>query len=198
MRSVAERNEIVMRNQKLVSFVWRRARRFRHIAKLGYKDAFSAGQFGLIRAAEEWDETRGKFSTFAWWPIIHAIQDAARQAYAVTIPLAVSRGDNDAKWSVVTLGRHLYSLKATASDCYVEQEDARQFARELLHRLRRVRNGKRHYQAVMLWMHGWSLQRIAKKLGVSKTTVANLVQRSMERLRKMAGVHNARRVEVAE
>ncbi len=87
-RSPAERNALVLANQGLVYKV---ARRMAH-PTVSFEDRVSAGQFGLIRAADLFDAELGyQFSTYAVRHIIQAIQkEIPVMGYAVVIPIHLS------------------------------------------------------------------------------------------------------------
>lgn len=65
MRTIAERNQLVEKNMKLVDMViWKYCRHFLQHAE--YDDLQSVGYIGLINAATSFDESKGfKFSTYA-------------------------------------------------------------------------------------------------------------------------------------
>lgn len=82
--SEAARNRLVAANLRFVVHV---AREYQHCG-LPLEDLISAGNLGLITAAERFDETRGfKFITYAHWWIRQAIYNAITQeAHMVRLP----------------------------------------------------------------------------------------------------------------
>jgi RNA polymerase sigma factor (sigma-70 family) len=92
LRPDAERNALAAKNIGLVGGVLRRRFGGRDGAVVlrcgGWDDAFQAGCLGLLRAAELFDELQGKkFSTYAEWWIVRAVQHcASRQCGAMTVP----------------------------------------------------------------------------------------------------------------
>jgi RNA polymerase sigma factor (sigma-70 family) len=46
---------------------------------LNDEDIIQAGMLGLCKAADKWDESRGNFSTYAWYSIRNAIIDEFKQ-----------------------------------------------------------------------------------------------------------------------
>lgn len=87
LRTIEERNRLVMDNQGLIRWVWNRNRHKACMRRLGEDDAISAGQLGLIRAAELFDESLDlKFSTYAPFWIRQAMQRAGAKEYTIHIP----------------------------------------------------------------------------------------------------------------
>lgn len=76
-RPLQERNEIVKKNIPLVAYWVDRFTKNRPLKCLGREDMIQEGMFGLMRAAELYDKSRGfKFSTYASWWIKQTIQRA--------------------------------------------------------------------------------------------------------------------------
>ena len=81
-------NELVRCNMRLVmSIAFRQQRRC--TASLAVEDLVDEGYFGLAKAVEKWDYTRGlKFSTYATWWIRQTISRAiANQSHMIRIPV---------------------------------------------------------------------------------------------------------------
>lgn len=92
LRSIAERNALVVANLGLVRRV---AKRWARPESL-FDDLFSAGQIGLLRAGELYDPATGyQFSTFATMHILLAIQrEFPKIAYPVQLPPNLLRQKN--------------------------------------------------------------------------------------------------------
>jgi RNA polymerase nonessential primary-like sigma factor len=87
-RSIAERNALVEQWIGLASFVARRI----SVSRLTPDEMLRAGEDGLLRAAELWDETRGvRFNTYAYRCIHHAIWKANRMALLIHVPENMQR-----------------------------------------------------------------------------------------------------------
>ena len=77
IRSLEDRNAIVESNLPLVTYWTDRFTKNRPLRCLSREDLVQEGMFGLVRAAELFDPTRGfKFSTYASWWIKQTIQRA--------------------------------------------------------------------------------------------------------------------------
>jgi RNA polymerase primary sigma factor len=86
-RSENARDELILRNLRLVAWV---ANRYRW-TKLEFSDLFEEGVFGLIRAVEYFDPTLGyRFSTYATWWILQTIRRGIDNT-AETIRIPVHR-----------------------------------------------------------------------------------------------------------
>lgn len=86
VRSVEERNALVIQHQGLVWHVWHRLRRRTRVRRLGEEDAVAAGQIGLIRAAERWRPDLAKFSTYAVLWITQAVLREAVDEGVIRVP----------------------------------------------------------------------------------------------------------------
>lgn len=69
------RNELITENMKLVYYV---LNKYYH-KYIGDEDMIQVGMVGLVKAADKFDESKSKFSTFAVLCIRHAIQDELRK-----------------------------------------------------------------------------------------------------------------------
>jgi len=86
-RLTPEQQQLVEKNQRLVTWVMKRYGHTRVVRDLGWEDCFSAGVMGLIRAALKFDASRGvQFCTYAVWHIRGAMQDAAPYSRVVKNP----------------------------------------------------------------------------------------------------------------
>ena len=85
-RTIEERNALATEHLNLVSFVIRR--HFRRQVAAGLRDDLhSAGVFGLLRAAEHFDETRGvRFSTYAVTAILRFMVREVRLSRTIRLP----------------------------------------------------------------------------------------------------------------
>ena len=67
----AAREELILSNQPLVLFI---AKKY-HIPGLPLKDLVQEGNIGLMKAAESFDPSKGKFGTYAfWWVRAHILK----------------------------------------------------------------------------------------------------------------------------
>jgi len=78
----AAREELILSNQPLVFFI---AKKY-HIPGLPLKDLAQEGNIGLMKAAESFDPTRGKFGTYAFWWIKAYILKAIEESWLVHAP----------------------------------------------------------------------------------------------------------------
>lgn len=185
MRTIAERNVLVEDNQKLLSHIAQKLRVNPVVRRTDHNDLVGAGQFGLLSAAEDWDEAKGTFATHAWFRVLAQMQEAARLAFAVTLPRTVIVGKKEISWRIATLGDRQYTLRARAEACPVEREDTRQYVHWLMQHLLRLPGGRRQHQILTLILKGWTQKRIAARLGVSSTQVGDDYRQSLARMRKM-------------
>jgi RNA polymerase primary sigma factor len=76
------REELILSNQALVLFI---AKRY-HIPGLPLKDLVQEGNIGLMKAAESFDPTKGKFGTYAFWLVKAYILKAIHNNWLVHVP----------------------------------------------------------------------------------------------------------------
>lgn len=91
--ALTRRNQLVLEHQNLIWFAWHKWKHTRAFRRLGAEDAFSAGQLGLIEAATRYNESVGKFSTYALHWIRATIQEESSDSSTVTIPRNVINGE---------------------------------------------------------------------------------------------------------
>lgn len=92
LRLTPEQQQLVVKNQRLVTWVMKRYANTRVVRDLGWEDCFSAGVVGLIRAAIKFDPSRGvQFHTYAVFWIRGAMQDAAPWSRVVKNPHSAYR-----------------------------------------------------------------------------------------------------------
>jgi RNA polymerase primary sigma factor len=76
------REELILSNQPLVFFI---AKKY-HVPGLPLKDLVQEGNIGLMKATENFDPSKGKFGSFAfWWIKTHMLQ-AIKKNWLVHIP----------------------------------------------------------------------------------------------------------------
>jgi RNA polymerase sigma factor (sigma-70 family) len=133
IRSVADRNRIVERNLPLVTYWVDRFTKNRPLRCLGREDLIQEGVFGLVRAAELFDPSRGfKFSTYASWWIKQTIQRAwISSNFPVKFPARYNVTEDPENMSTVSYlsstdsfsedGKYSSSGKASASDSAPDQ-----------------------------------------------------------------------------
>ncbi len=78
----ALREELILSNQPLVLFI---AKKY-HIPGLPLKDLVQEGNIGLMKAAESFDPTKGKFGTYAFWLVKAYILKAIHNNWLVHVP----------------------------------------------------------------------------------------------------------------
>jgi len=76
------REELILSNQALVLFI---AKKY-HIPGLPLKDLVQEGNIGLMKAAESFDPTKGKFGTYAFWLVKAYILKAIEKNWLVHVP----------------------------------------------------------------------------------------------------------------
>jgi len=79
IRSVDDRDALVLSNTGLVGHVVRQMRGLIHHCKMSFEDAHSAGMLGLLHAAELYnpaDPRKAKFCTYASWAIRRSVMRA--------------------------------------------------------------------------------------------------------------------------
>lgn len=96
LRTVEDRNALVVANLRLVDFCINKMHRGgddAFVRKVGSRaDLFQHGVIGLINAAELWDESQGiKFSTYAVWAIKRRLIKAMTEGGIVRTPYYHSR-----------------------------------------------------------------------------------------------------------
>jgi RNA polymerase primary sigma factor len=85
----ALREELILTNQPLVFFI---ARQY-HVPGLPLKDLVQEGNIGLMRATENFDPSKGKFGSFAFWWIKTHILQAIRKNWLVHMPSSRQEGN---------------------------------------------------------------------------------------------------------
>jgi DNA-directed RNA polymerase specialized sigma subunit len=86
VRSIAERDALILANQGLIGCIIRQLWRVPRIREMGWDDAFAEGEIILIRAAELWEEGRVKFSTYAGRALTNQLPRVALKYQAVRRP----------------------------------------------------------------------------------------------------------------
>src|SRR4051794_38556355 len=103
LRSIAQRNELVEQNLALATWA---VGYFQPDAKFD-DDLFDwlvgAGHEALVRAASDWNPSKGKFATYAvWW--LRSFLDVARQKWRMfRLPRQFKPGEHDRLLSVASL-----------------------------------------------------------------------------------------------
>ena len=167
------------------------------------KELVSAGNIGLLRAAEHFDPGRDcRFVTYASWWVRRAIRDAANasERWFPSAPVPASRrGDRrtgearplslDAPFSAT--GRSLAESLADSTMPSPEQDLAERTA---LHHIRKAVRLLPERQALVLerryglnGAEALPTEALARLLGISRSRVLQLERRALDRLRKAAG-----------
>lgn len=121
---------------------------------LNDEDIIQCGMLGLCKAAENWDEHKSKFSTYAWKCIRNEINMEFRKRMKHQGVLSLDYETNDSEGGRSTFG-----------DCIVGDEDVRYFDTEI------KSITAREQQVVDLYAVKQSYQDVATELGVSQQYV---------------------------
>ena len=126
--SIEERNELIEQNMKLVYYVIKR----HYPTFFGDDDLAQVGMIGLIRAADVWDESRGKFMPLAYTCIRNEIRLELKRRYArgdmngdtASLDAGVRDTDGDTTLADTMVGDHGVELSTLAvyGDCLTNRE----------------------------------------------------------------------------
>ncbi len=137
------------------------------------EDIIQCGMLGLCKAAEKWDESKSKFSTFAMFSIRSAIKDEfrrrAKHLGILSLDYEIKNGDTTCDF--VTLG-----------DLIVGDEDVSYF--DIGVDLTRL--NEKEKKITELLPTGMTQADIARELGVSK----QYVNKTVRKIRAMRGYAN--------
>jgi RNA polymerase sigma factor (sigma-70 family) len=203
-RSLEERNALIVQWQYLPRHVAKALIRKGHagVCRMGLEDAADAGMFGLIRAAELWDEARGVlFKTYAFRSVWAAMTRASLDQGIIHVPQHASRSDTPeamresalqalAVTSIdrVSLESQLIDRRPAPGEAAQTSEDAER-VRSLLSTL-----PARTRRAIKLkYFQGLTLAEVGQRIGgVSKERARQLIDGGLKAVRKRAGVSNVK------
>lgn len=188
-RTLEERNALVLENTGLVGMA---LKRYFHLTPKAssWEDLFQHGMMGLIRAAETWDESLGRFPTHAVWQIRGVVGRAiANEGTLIRIPSRFQKEERQSlveKLQAVSLDwRRTHSCRATASsvvgdmpdtECGYTLSEAIQWALVTL--------PVNHARVIRLrYLEGISFAEIGKRMGISKQRVKQLEVSALLKLR---------------
>lgn len=148
-------------------------------AAIGYDDLLQAARMGILRAAEDFDPSKGvKFTSYATWWIRAYVQDEI-QKHGRTIRVPRQRWPSDLPDDVIR------SDEDTAAALQPSPEDETA-SKEDLDKLRAALGKLPRQQAIVLRMRsrGVSLSVIGDQLGVSRQRVSKVEHEATEALKK--------------
>lgn len=131
------------------------------------EDIIQTGMLGLCQAAETWDESRGKFSTFAYTCIRNLICNEFR-----------NRNKHQGVWSLDYTITNDNGEVCTLGDCVVGDEDVNYVDVEF----DRSRLRQKELDICQMLMDGVEPLEISKQLGVSQQYI-NATRRKMRKLK---------------
>ena len=135
---------------------------------LGDEDIIQTGMLGLCQAADKWDESRGKFSTFAWYcirnEILKEFNRRAKHQGVLSLDYEISDADGE---------------RASFGNCIVGQEDVGYVDTDV----KVERLNKTQLKVFELYRNGMRTNEIATTLGISRQAVWY----TMRKIRMMRG-----------
>lgn len=198
-RSLSERNALIVEWQYLPRWVAKQCIKKGHpgVTRMGLEDAADAGMFGLIRAAELWDERRGiLFKTYAVASIWAALTRNALHQNVIHIPSCSRRETATASRKHAALQAErihridqfsimakLLDRRPSPLECASTSEDAERVNRLLARLPARTR------KAIQLKFQGFTLAEVGQRIGgITKERARQIIETGLERCRKLAGV----------
>jgi RNA polymerase sporulation-specific sigma factor len=136
-------------------------------------DLLQEGMIGLMRAARDYDETRGNFAAFAALCVERQIQSAIKAAGRKKHMLLSTAGELDTE------------IQGTATDpeaLLLDREAARDIDGLIRHSLTKMERDVLH-----LHLAGEAHAHISAALGIPKKSVDNAIQRIRRKLRALIG-----------
>lgn len=180
LRGDEERNALVLANQGIVFYTVRRLLSPATLARIGKDDVYQTAQLGLLRAAETWDPTLGRFSTHAYWQIRGALAHLVYRDGIVCLPANGRKKYRDLEKAVGA--RRVRSLSQGTdlpAEAPEEEEDWRlPMLRQAVDRLPETLR-----VAVRLRLRGLREREIGRRLGISVPAVGNRFARALRLLR---------------
>jgi RNA polymerase sigma factor (sigma-70 family) len=186
IRSVEERNALVVANLRLTT--WAVNRWWIHLsgeAKRMYPhdDASADAHAGLIRAAELWDEKKGKLSTFAWQWMRNYMNTGLHRAALIRTP------DRWRRYDVTSFefddNPELF-MPAVCLESIVDVDDERRW---LCRQVQEAIDGldPRWASIVRMRMSGLTLMRIGAHFRVNKERIRQILAKSYQKLHESLG-----------
>lgn len=154
-----DRRSLAADNTRLVGYVIAR------MGLAGNSEAYASGCLGLCRAAAAWKPERGRFTTFACKAIRNEVLDELRHEAAVRI----GEKQWDGVWAVQNTEQEDGFLRLE------EREEAAARAELVLAAARNL--GERYREAARLLYTGESLSGAARRMGLSRQRVTQIVKK---------------------
>jgi|GEM_PF-3565063 len=174
--AVRIRNEIIAANVRLVVAV---AKKFDG-SRCDRSELVSEGNVTLLRAVEKFDVSRGfRFSTYATWALRYHFQRLAKRAGD---PLRNRNAGHDAT----------AALAAPEAPDPVDLANRRRWVSQLDRMLEKLDPREQEIVVARYGLAGgetWSLNEVARRLGVCKERVRQLQLRALAKLKGLADVH---------
>lgn len=176
-RTPEERNALILDNMPLPYGALKQPWAARPLRQLGREEAESVALAAFFRCCELWDPARGaSLSSYVYVAVRHALWSAAERAMV------------EAERLTLTGGLGSWEPPAPESRVAMDEDDLRRA-------LARVRNRLPNRLRVVIarrFFDGWTLQKVADLLGVTKERARQLQRLALRRLRElMAGTKMA-------
>lgn len=180
VRTLDERNELVLKNYKLS---WHMVRKMRHlecVKRLGLHDAAQAGFLAMLRAADQWDPNKGaQFSTYACTSIWKAIMDACSDACPIPSNKSARRNGRFPPGHI----RPLPPSRVDVTDAVFLQDDPEQAEVLDLHQALTLLPARWRRVLDESFVHGRTYHEIGLMLGVTKERVRQIRAEALAWLR---------------
>jgi RNA polymerase sigma factor (sigma-70 family) len=198
LRSVEERNALVLKWRPLVSHVYRCLRKnCLLVRRLGYEDALSAGTLGLINAAALWDESRGvSFKTYAFYAIRRDMMKAGELTFQIYVPGYVftsPAADEALKRQGARCHRRAVNVRRSEHEdgslvdlvvpCSQHAQDAHMDRRELVKKLMAVLPKKHRVVIRMMFYRGLTPLQIGRKFGCSRQRIDQIYRQAINQMK---------------
>jgi RNA polymerase primary sigma factor len=187
IRTVAERNALVLANAALVRWVLARVLRGRHVADEDFEDLLQAGHLGLIRAAECYDPGRGvKFSYYAQLHIRQRVDALMLTRSLIHIPRAVHGEERYRLVALLCPGALPDAWDHPAAPEAPDPCEAAELSEAVAAALRGL--PPRERRAVTLRFAGpATLREVGAALGVTRERARQIVDKALAALREALG-----------
>jgi len=171
--------ESIVRHSGLVSAIVQKY--WRPGGILDREDCEQAGVIGLIQAFRNWDPARQlRFSTYASARVRGAVLDALRNALPVGAKRKASRR------MVPTVQLSILNSDDNQLDPADEYGSAGPEFVDLRDEVEQLAARADYPQVIRLrFIHGWTLSRIGRSLGVSESRVSQIVRRELSHMKKV-------------
>lgn len=186
VRSVAERNRLVLENDDLVRHAVRRHYRYPLARRLGYDDCLQAGRLGLVYAAEHWDAAKiPRFQGYAYWKILYFVADATRHLGSVSFPIRGLKRPCVARENVTRIFATAPLLEATAPLVAdpLEVLDRELDVQSMLQKLHTV-EPRQQRLLQRRYLDGLTVEEVAVAEGLSRCYCNTLIGQAIQKLRE--------------